>query len=144
MTASQTVCWWWGWPSVWTPADRPSLQMDLNPENSIKGSTRLPAASWFICFHPKTLHSSLCCTSSFTYIIPRAVAAVAFCLLKGQYLEGGQRSGAWLGRDHPSETSHRPGTNMVVICTHWHAGGPKRPSVQTEETATAFPANLWL
>lgn len=34
MRASQTACWWWGWPSGWKPADRLSHQMDLRAENT--------------------------------------------------------------------------------------------------------------
>lgn len=45
---------------------------------------------------------------------------MTFCLLQGQYLEGGQRGGAWLGGDHSSESCHRPRPDVVVVRAHWH------------------------
>lgn len=44
-------------------------------------------------------------------------AAVSVDLVQAEDLEGGERRGSWLGGDHPSESSHRPGPYMVVICT---------------------------
>lgn len=80
------------------------------------------------------IHVSL--ASYFTYIIAGAVAPVAFCLLQGQYFEGGQWGGAWLGRDHPSEPGYRPCANMIVVCTHWNRettnAGDFKPSCETE------------
>lgn len=224
MRASQTVCWWSGSPSVWKPADRLSLQMDLREENteiSLYRHISLPADIWIQQVHHNILwqnsqsntklgclnillsvldlsHYSLvtvkdwqqfyswgpylvCCHSyshnlnkdkinrsvpcqsqtctsaprtvsdnpslppykciypsivpiniaffrflwssppkSLTYVIPRAVAPVALCLLQRQYFEGGQGGGAWLGGDHPSEPGHRPRPNVVVVRAHWH------------------------
>lgn len=53
--------------------------------------------------------------STLTYVVPRAVAAVALRLLQGQDFEGGQRCGAGLGGDHPSEPGHRPRPDVVVV-----------------------------
>lgn len=56
--------------------------------------------------------------NSLTDVVPGAVAAVALRLLQRQYFEGSQRGGAGLGGDHPSEPSHRPRPNVVVVRTH--------------------------
>lgn len=80
--------------------------------------------------HQSCLLLLMCC-AYLTYIVPRAITSMAFCLFQWQYFEGRQRGGAWLSRYHPSESGHRPRTNMIVVCAHWHKDRKKNKLVHS-------------
>lgn len=53
-----------------------------------------------------------------TYLCPGAAASVPVDVVQAEDLEGGERRGARLGGDHPSEASHRPRPHVVVVRTN--------------------------
>jgi len=73
-----------------------------------------------------------------TYLRSSA-ATMSVDFIQTQDLEGGQRRGSWLGGDHPSESSHRPRSNVVVIGTNWHAANMKIKLDEAETAARTVP-----
>lgn len=53
-----------------------------------------------------------------TDLRPGAAAAVSVHVVQAEDLEGGERRGARLGGDHPSEPGHRPRPHVIVVGTN--------------------------
>lgn len=110
------------WGALWGKCTvRETAHVTTDPSRFLSGKQKKPV---FDKGSNKVLR--VLCSVWLTDLDASATASVSVDVIQREDLKGGERSGAGLRGDHPTETRHRPGAHVIVVCTNWSKNNTRK------------------